>query len=265
MLGILCWNIFYINLRAPVEIIHASTASIFLNITSVSHPGEGFDIQWWRVKSLSPSWPPHRRDALCPSFPPSFYSVPVVYEPVKQNKKRRKWQHHLESALLKSERRGGGGWFPVDFNQLLYSTGATLSAAPRQQLSGCLNMPAQVPMGTKSQVSGSLWTVLMMDKAGLFIAYAALGLKTKKSSYFEAHFAAWRVRQKHLSMGWRWLKWRKMCDAMSVWVFNYKFEESVLWHWFWIQVVTAITVLSYSVTCSVYWRLHSHYQINARF
>lgn len=40
-------------------------------------------------------------------------------------------------------------------------------------------------MGTKSQVSASLWTVLMMDKAGLFIAYAALGWETKKSSYFE--------------------------------------------------------------------------------
>lgn len=40
-------------------------------------------------------------------------------------------------------------------------------------------------MGTKSQVSASLWTVLMMDKAGLFIAHAALGWETKRSSYFE--------------------------------------------------------------------------------
>lgn len=159
-------NFIYILIR--VEITHASSTSysIFLNITSVLHPGEYFDIQWWTVKYLSPSWPPHKGEPWCPSFPPSFYSVPVVYVPVKQNKKRRKWQHHLESALLKSEQRGGGGgWFPVDFNQLLYSKGATLSAAPRQQLLECLNTPTQVPMGSMSQVSGSLRTVLMMDRA----------------------------------------------------------------------------------------------------
>lgn len=40
-------------------------------------------------------------------------------------------------------------------------------------------------MGAKSLASASLWTILMMDKAGLFIAYAALSLKPKKSSYFK--------------------------------------------------------------------------------
>lgn len=113
----------------------------------------------------------------------------VVYVPVKPNKKRSKWQHHLESALLKRwNREVDDGCFPVDFNQLLYITGLPLSAAPRQQLLEYLNMPTQVPMGIKSQVSGSPWTALMMDQAWVFIACAASGLETKKSSYFGIHF-----------------------------------------------------------------------------
>lgn len=55
-------------------------------------------------------------------------------------------------------------------------------------------MPTQVPMGTESQVSASLWTGLMTDKAGLFIAHVALGFETGKSSYFKAHFTAWKVQ-----------------------------------------------------------------------
>lgn len=97
---------------------------------------------------------------------------------------RGKWQHHLEFALLKSKERGWRRLISSGF-WLFNSTGATLSAAHRQQLLRCLKMPKQMPMGTKSQVSASLWTVLMMDKAELFIAHSALGMETKKSSYFQ--------------------------------------------------------------------------------
>ena len=135
-------------MRAPIEIIHVQflppPIPYFLTLHQFHILGMWNPV----VKSSFPSRPLHERGAL---FSPSFYSVPVVYVPLKQNKKRHKSQHHLESPLLKSEQRGGGGWFPVDFNQLLYSTGATLSAAPRQQLSGRLNVPTQVPMGSNSQ------------------------------------------------------------------------------------------------------------------
>lgn len=95
-------------------------------------------------------------------------------------------------------------------------------------------MPTQVPMGTKSQVSASLWTILMMDKAGLFIDYPALGLKTKKISYFKTHFTAQRVRQKCRSMGWWWIKWKENDASL---------DFQITWTLcFGIQVVTAITL-----------------------
>ncbi len=219
MQGVLCWSnihlkyvISYINLKAPAEIIHASTSSssIFLKITSVSHLWEYLNMECWRVKSLSPSWTSHKGEILCPPFSPlSLHSVLVLYVPVKQNKKRRQWQHHLESALLKSEERGGGAWFPVDFNQVFYSTGATLSAAPRQQLWGCLKMPTQVPMGTKTQVLGSLWSVLMIDKAGLFIACAVLCVWKLKRAVILSSICSLEAETETPQQGWDWLNWRK--------------------------------------------------------
>lgn len=83
-------------------------------------------------------------------------------------------------------------------------------------------MPKQVPMGTKSQVSGSLWTVLMMDKAGLFIAYAALGLKTKKSSYFELTLQP-GGRNRNTS-AWDGDECRKMCEKCNKQIGIYKLE-----------------------------------------
>lgn len=57
--------------------------SVFLNVTSVSHPGDVISSD-----EVSSSFlPPYEAEPL---FSPSFYSVPVVYAPVKQNKKRRK-------------------------------------------------------------------------------------------------------------------------------------------------------------------------------
>lgn len=59
-----------------------------------------------------------------------------------------------------------------------------------------------MPMGPKSQDPGSLCTVLMLNKEGLFIPCAALVFENGKGGYCEAHFTAKRVREKHLSMGW---------------------------------------------------------------
>jgi len=81
------------------------------------------------------------------------------------------------------------------FNQFLFSTETTLSPGPRLQLLRFVKMPTQVPIGAKSQVADSLWTTLIMGKAGLFIARAALGPTTEKSSYFQIHVASKRLRK----------------------------------------------------------------------
>lgn len=123
------------------------------------------------MADFAPSYSSFVKGLKCLSFP-TF--LPLCASCLRASKAKIKQGEANGSTIwsLKRERereRSWGGWFPVDFNRLFYSTGATLSAAHRQRLAGSLNMPTRVPVGEESQDSASLWTMQWWTKWGYLL------------------------------------------------------------------------------------------------
>lgn len=106
--------------------------------TSVSHPGEYFDIQWWIVSIFLSPGLLIKEKHLVPPFPPSFYSVPVVYVPVKPNKKRHNGSTIWNLPCWRANREVGGWLISSWFQSAPLQNRAHFISSPQAT---ALNMP----------------------------------------------------------------------------------------------------------------------------